>query len=246
MNQKIFLLISLLTIPASSLLLAEDDMYAVIDNIYSKTNNQDVSSESSAMPLPLAMPPQDISLNEKPQENTLLLEQRFMCEKETENDGVVCQMYECLNDDCHAATVIKTNDEITTVPIQELTTEELVTEDTTLFDFDDDESEILCPVIEKQKFSEPEEEMDDLIIKKITVSEPETEVMPDVLSEEILSNVDISPSRQQRINQLKAEIRQAERTCERAESDPREKAICEDASADVQWRKERIRELINQ
>lgn len=48
---------------------------------------------------------------------------------------------------------------------------------------------------------------------------------------------------EQRVEQLEDEIKLAEKACERAETDPREKAICERASAKVQMKKEKIKAL---
>jgi len=59
----------------------------------------------------------------------------------------------------------------------------------------------------------------------------------------IIENLDVPSYYNVEIRELENEIKSAEKRCERAESDPREKAICEAASAKVQWRKEKIKAL---
>ena len=61
----------------------------------------------------------------------------------------------------------------------------------------------------------------------------------------IMADIDVPYTDNEEIRELEHEIKSAERMCERAESDPREKAICEAASAKVQWRKEKIKALEN-
>lgn len=238
MNKKKNLLILLLTIPASSLLIAAEDA------ITATTNNEGATDIFESMPRQ-----KEISFNNNPQDTDVLLEQRFICEQEGQEGGVVCQMYECLNEDCHAATAIKTEDAKIRFLGKELTVEEMPS-----FDFDDsdfNESEILCPVVGEQKNLTPEEEeTTELTMEKNTPSEAaSSEAAPSktIPSEtDIMSDIDVPSRDNARIQQLKREIRDKERKCERAESDPREKAICEDASADVQWRKQKIKALENQ
>jgi hypothetical protein len=65
------------------------------------------------------------------------------------------------------------------------------------------------------------------------------------INESIMTRVNVLPDDEKEIQELKCEIKRAERKCERAESDPLEKEICERASANVQWRKEKIKALEN-
>ena len=81
----------------------------------------------------------------------------------------------------------------------------------------------------------------------VTPEEETEEVKQTEPSErDMMTHVDIPYNTQVKILELERQIRNAERMCERAESDPREKAICEDASAEVQLRKKKIKELENQ
>lgn len=117
------------------------------------------------------------------QENATTPEQRFICEKQGDDGGVVCQMYECANEDCHPSNPLKLNDNQTTKNSNK--------------DFADSVSK----------------------------------------------NIDISSDNNEEIKKLEREIKDEERTCGRAASDPREKSICERASANVLWRQEKIEAL---
>jgi hypothetical protein len=228
MNNKKNLLVLLLTISASALLIAEDDTVATTTNNKNITSTENVTSASQSMPQPA------VSFNSKtlPQESESLLEQRFICEQEGQEGGVVCQMYECLNEDCHAATAIKTDDATIVIPEKEFTAQENPS-------FDFNESEIACPVITPEDLSaealaKEEEEMAEFDLQKTAPSKLD-----------IMSDIDVPSRDNGRVQQLKREINNEKQKCERAESDPREKAICEDAGAEVQWRKERIKTLEN-
>ncbi len=246
----------------------------------------------------------DVSIpNESEEANeVLLLMQRFICQQEGQEEGVVCQMYECINNDCQVSNPIKINSEqkatndiafpqekpmFNSIKSEILTQEEpisinsaepdVLTEEQPTADLTESEMSIqeesMSTDLTESEILNQEEPMSTDLTEPETLTEKETmntditatkeenkEVItpkePEVFTESsktdltlsdknIMVDIDVPYANNNEIRKLEAEIIGAKRRCERAESDPLEKEICERASANVQWRKEKIKALEN-
>lgn len=218
MIKKKILLSALILLPTSALLIAEDDMLSTMLNDNKIT---EIIPQATSNTL----------LEAESEKNDFLIEQQFMCEQEREGEGVVCQMYECINNDCKVTTPIKVTSgdqkPITTVTITE---EKPETTSSTESDMLYTDTEQFIPT-DLNEF------------RPLTPQEEQTTLPSE--NEEVNTSVttDVGVSDDEEIRELEYEIKSAERMCERAETDPRQQAICEAASAKVQWKKEKIRAL---
>jgi hypothetical protein len=132
-------------------------------------------------------------------------------------EGTVCQMYECVNGDCRVSSPLKFNNTMTQPAL------------------------IKDEALQNEAISN---EMNTINLETTAPNIPANTSKE--TSQMLMTHINLPYQTDEEIRELQDEIRQAELSCERAESDPREKAICEDASAEVQWRKEKIRALENE
>lgn len=231
-------LLGALLLPISALLIAQDDM------ITTTLGDNEITEI-----MPQALPQNNLFTEENSEENDFLIEQQFICEQQAEEEGVVCQMYECINNDCKVATPIKfTNSDqspITTVTLTEekpVVTDSTETEEQKMKASNSTESN---PLYAEEIFIPDETET--IAPSETLTPEEEQAIMPGTaeINESIVTRARVLPDDEEEIEELEYQIKSAERMCERAETDPREKAICEAASARVQWKKEKIRALEN-